>query len=133
MAFVLFGFQCAEEGEGVWEVEGGAADISLLCKCSFPHKQRGVQNGRVERGESIACAFVSASPINSSPSSPRQSVRSACARCVALPAVNRLPVEHRQRLDGISPRPLGATRSNKVHNKHFVNELKGSLCNIWGF
>lgn len=46
---------------------GGAADISLLCKCSFPHKQRGVQNGRVERGESIACAFVSASPINSSP------------------------------------------------------------------
>lgn len=73
MAFVLFGFQCGEEGEGVWG-EGGAADISLLCKCSFPHKQRGVQNGRVERGESIACAFVSVSPINSSPSSPRQSV-----------------------------------------------------------
>lgn len=56
----------------------GAADISLLCKCSFPHKQRGVQNGRVERGASIACAFVSASPINSSPSSPRQSVAYVC-------------------------------------------------------
>lgn len=73
MAFVLFGFQCGEEGEGVWG-GGGAADISLLCKCSFPHKQRGVQIGRVERGESIACVFVSVSPINSSPSSPRQSV-----------------------------------------------------------
>lgn len=36
-----------------------AAGISLLCKCSFPHKQRGVQNSRVERVESIVrCAPV---------------------------------------------------------------------------
>ncbi len=35
-----------------------AADISLLCKCSFPHKQRGVQNSRVERVESIVRVCV---------------------------------------------------------------------------
>lgn len=35
-----------------------AADISLLCKCSFPHKQREVQNSRVERVESVVCMCV---------------------------------------------------------------------------
>lgn len=51
MVFVFVVFQW---GEG--DAEG--ADISLLCKCSFPHKQRGVQNSRVERGESMAHVCV---------------------------------------------------------------------------
>jgi len=52
MAFVLFVFHWNKRGNVV------AADISLLCKCSFPHKQRGVQNSRVERVESIVCVCV---------------------------------------------------------------------------
>lgn len=52
MAFVLFVFHWNKGGNYV------AADISLLCKCSFPHKQRGVQNSRVERVESIVRACV---------------------------------------------------------------------------
>lgn len=54
MVFVFFVFQWwGGKGRGGGDAEG--ADISLLCKCSFPHKQRGVQDGRVERGESMAC------------------------------------------------------------------------------
>lgn len=68
-----------------------AADISLLCKCSFPHKQRGVQNGRVERVESIVCvcACLCVSSINSSPSLGQSAMYVCIARLVLT--VSQLP------------------------------------------
>lgn len=60
-----------------------AADISLLCKCSFPHKQRGVQNSRVERVESIVRVCLCVCSINSSESL-GQSVVHVCMALLVL-------------------------------------------------